>query len=254
MHLTNQVAWLKFSTAAPSVAVKTILRSATNASTGTPIYFANAYTVALAEADSSYRELLNGAGYTFADGKPISWLSKLVRHKPLIQQVRGPEAFEAVIDAGQVLGIRHFLLGSTDEVLEKLEANLLQRYPRANIVGKLSPPFRIPSAEELRRRDEEILQTQAQIVWVGLGTPKQDFEAARVAASCSVTAVAVGAAFDFSAGRKPAAPKWMGSVGLEWLFRLITEPKRLWRRYLFGNAAFLRSCWIHRADLRRLAP
>ncbi len=251
MNLMKQVACLNFSTAAPAEAVETILQLAVGPEGGVPVYFANAYTVALAESDNSYKELLNGPGHTLADGKPISWFSRLAGHNPRVHQVRGPQAFESVMEAGQTSGIRHFLLGSTDEVLEKLEVNLLRRYPHVNIVGKLAPSFRPPLPEELTIRDEQIRRTDAQIVWIGLGTPKQDFEAARIARSCSVTAVAVGAAFDFSAGTKPMAPEWLGHIGLEWLFRLMTEPRRLWRRYFFGNAAFLKSCWKNRAGLRR---
>lgn len=246
----QRIGCLAFSTASPDEAVEKILELAERPEFGTPVFFANAYTIALAESDPSYRTLLCRNVFTYADGRPISWLSALARQSPAVRQVRGPAMFEAVFAAGQARGIRHFLLGSTPDVLDKLESNLLKRYPKAKIVGKLAPPFSSPSPVELATRDLEIRNSGAQVVWVGLGTPKQDFEAARIASSTSVIALAVGAAFDFSAGVKPEAPVWMSRMGFEWIFRLASEPRRLWRRYFFGNLAFLKSCWSNRSSLR----
>jgi N-acetylglucosaminyldiphosphoundecaprenol N-acetyl-beta-D-mannosaminyltransferase len=170
----------------------------------------------------------------------LQWVSALADHSPKLQQVRGPAFFEQAIDAGRAAGLRHYLLGSTVEVLEKLTQNLHDRYPGAEIVGAESPPFRPLSEAECREQDARILASGANIVWVGLGTPKQDFEARRLAQSIPVVALAIGAAFDFSAGTLNEAPKWMRAVGLEWAFRLIKEPRRLWRRYLIGNVRFIR--------------
>lgn len=124
-------------------------------------------------------------------------------------------------------------------MLVKLQQNLEARFPGVEIVGTYSPPFRSLSEAELDAQDELILRSGADIVWVGLGTPKQDHEVRRLADSLHVTACAVGAAFDFTAGTKREAPKWMTRVGLEWTFRLISEPRRLWKRYLIGNFVFL---------------
>jgi len=154
-------------------------------------------------------------------------------------QVRGPSLFGNVIDLGRDLSITHFLLGATDETLEKLTFELKMRYPGIQIVGQLSPPFRDVTPTEIAAQDKIISDSNAQIVWVGLGTPKQDFEVLRLANSLPVVAIAVGAAFDFVAGTKNEAPQWMTKIGLEWLFRLVSEPRRLWRRYLFGNIEFL---------------
>lgn len=245
---TRQVGALQFSVSTPDQAVQSIIEvAAAKMDHGLPIHFANAYSVSIAESNSAYKNTLNLNGVTHADGKPISWISRIVGHNPAIRQIRGPRTFEAVIDQGQLHGIRHYLLGSTAEVLDRLESNLINRYPDALIVGKFSPPFATPSVEELRERDLRIRDSRAQIVWVGLGTPQQDFEVVRLASSLPIVAIAVGAAFDFSAGFKPTAPPWMTVVGLEWLFRLVSEPRRLWRRYLFGNLLFLKSCWLNRA-------
>jgi N-acetylglucosaminyldiphosphoundecaprenol N-acetyl-beta-D-mannosaminyltransferase len=107
------------------------------------------------------------------------------------------------------------------------------------VAGFDSPPFRPPSAPELADRDERIIASGATLVWVGLGTPKQDQEVRRLADSVPVTALAVGAAFDFLAGTKAQAPLWVQRSGLEWAFRLATEPRRLARRYLWGNPRFV---------------
>lgn len=125
-------------------------------------------------------------------------------------------------------------------MLDALHRELRQRCPGTRIVGTSSPPFRPLSPQELRQQVEDIRSVAADIVWVGLGTPKQDRWAADLCAALPVVAVAVGAAFDFIAGAKRQAPPWMQRNGMEWLFRLGCEPRRLWRRYLFGNARFVR--------------
>ena len=109
------------------------------------------------------------------------------------------------------------------------------------MVAAESPPFRPLTAAEVAAQDQRIRQSGAELVWVGLGTPKQDHEVARLAAELPVVALAVGAAFDFLAGTKPQAPLWMQRSGTEWAFRLASEPKRLTRRYLWGNPRFLQA-------------
>ena len=205
------------------------------------VHLANAYTVALADESLDYRAVLAPPALNFPDGKPLSWASRLRRDSPRLEQVRGPQLFLDVFDEGRTHGIRHFLLGSTEEVLGLLRDELTTRFPGVEIVGSESPAFRALDHEELEAQDLRILQSGAQIVWVGLGTPKQDIEAQRLASRLPVVAVAVGAAFDFTAGTIPESPEWMKRIGLEWLFRLASEPRRLWKRYLFGNVRFLKA-------------
>lgn len=209
--------------------------------TSTHVHLVNAYTVSLAAESPHYLESLQGAAINLPDGKPLSWFSRAVRHKPVIRQVRGPQLFLDVFDVGQKIGVKHFLLGSTDEVLQKLKSNLEDKFPSTEIVGVESPPFRPMTTEEQSAQDQRIVESGADIVWIGLGTPKQDFEARRLASTTGLTAIAVGAAFDFTAGTVREAPSWMTQVGLEWLFRLICEPRRLWRRYLVGNLTFMKA-------------
>ncbi|WP_171027477.1 WecB/TagA/CpsF family glycosyltransferase [Pseudarthrobacter sp. NamE2] len=208
---------------------------------GRHVHLANAYTVALADKSAKYREVLRAPAVNFPDGKPIAWVSAMSRQSPRLTQVRGPQLFLDTFDAGRTAGLKHFLLGSTPEVLTALESNLKAKFPNILIVGTESPPFRPLVAKEIDEQDKRIQETGAHIVWVGLGTPKQDFEAERLARKLPVLAVAIGAAFDFAAGTVREAPAWMTRCGLEWVFRLCCEPRRLWKRYLFGNARFLAS-------------
>ena len=134
---------------------------------------------------------------------------------------------------------RHYLLGGSPDTLEALRVHLAATYRQARVVGAESPPFEAPSEVDLRERDERIAASGAAMVWVGLGTPKQDWEVRRLADRLPVVAIAVGAAFDFLAGTKPQAPEWMQRSGLEWAFRLASEPRRLGRRYVWGNSVFM---------------
>jgi N-acetylglucosaminyldiphosphoundecaprenol N-acetyl-beta-D-mannosaminyltransferase len=145
-----------------------------------------------------------------------------------------------VIDSGQDVGLRHFLFGSTPDVLERLEVRLRERYPRAIIVGTFSPPFRPLTDDENVRIAQQIVDSGADVVWAGLGLPKQDQWLERSASLFEpAVGLGVGAAFDFLAGTKPRAPRWMQDMGLEWLHRLMSEPRRLARRYAATNTEFV---------------
>lgn len=245
---TQAIGGLEFQPTGPEAAARYVIELARTRRCA-HVHLANAYTIALADRDDAYRQLIN-QGVVFADGRPITWFSRLAKHKPQIQQVRGPQLFLDVLDVGRPSGVRHFLLGSTDDLLKEMRARLGQRFEGVEIVGWYSPPFRPLTANETADQDALIRQSGADIIWVGLGTPKQDIEARRLALSTARPAVAVGAAFDFTAGTLRVAPLWMQRAGLEWVFRLASEPRRLWRRYLFGNLRFvwavLRRQWVER--------
>lgn len=204
------------------------------------VRFLNAWNVALAHSDARYRSLLTRRGINVPDGMPIVWLMKLRggRGRPA-GRVRGPSLFTEVMRQGVPVGVRHFLLGGSPDVLEQLTTTLTARYEGVQIVGSYSPPFEPLSREYLARCADRIRPCRPDLVWVGLGTPKQDFAGDELAATLGVAVLNVGAAFDFAAGAQREAPVWVQRSGFEWLFRLASEPRRLWRRYLVGNIQFL---------------
>lgn len=208
---------------------------------GIAVHFANAYNVALARRDGSYRNLLNSAEYVFSDGVPITWVGR--RAYPDMastwERVYGPDVMELVLQSSRPAAPLHYLLGSSPDVLRALQVRIAWDFPGATIVGAESPPFRTPTPDDLVERDARIRESGAQMVWVGLGTPKQDYEVARIAATLPIVALAVGAAFDFLAQTTPQAPSWMQKNGLEWAYRFSKEPGRLASRYLWGNSVFL---------------
>lgn len=234
------IAGLPVTACTPQVATRWLCSVAAS-NPGRPVdaHLVNAYSIAHAQQDDAYRRTLEQAALNLPDGKPLAWSTRLSR-SPLTQ-VRGPGLFNAVIDLGREYGISHFLLGTTDETLALLRTELETRYPGVRIAGTHSPPFRPLTEAERLEQDEMIRSSGAEITWVGLGTPKQDFEAQRLAHGLPGLAVAVGAAFDFVAGTKREAPAWMTRTGLEWVYRLLSEPRRLWRRYLIGNVVFIRA-------------
>ena len=245
---TQQIGGLPFVSATPRRAAEELVDAAVEGGRGEHVHLANAYSVALADKDPVLAsQALAAGGWNLPDGRPLAWLSSIRHDRPALHQVRGPQFFLDVCAGGVDRGLRHYLLGGTPEVLAQLEESLRIRFPGIRIVGSDSPPFRIPSSSELAHRDARIARSGAQVVWVGLGTPKQDVEAARLARSLPVVSVAVGAAFDYAAGTLQEAPLWLRAAGLEWAFRLAAEPRRLWRRYLFGNLRFIRAAvrWWH---------
>jgi N-acetylglucosaminyldiphosphoundecaprenol N-acetyl-beta-D-mannosaminyltransferase len=210
---------------------------------GLAVHFANAYTIALADSHVEYARVLSrGNAAVFSDGVPVTWVGR--RSYPELagewERVYGPDVMTGVFErAGAPGDQRHYLLGGTPQTLDLLTARIAQRWPAVQIVGAESPPFRDLTQAEFAARDRRIRESGATLVWVGLGTPKQDLEVSRLAGQVPATCLAVGAAFDFIAGTKPQAPLWMQHSGTEWAFRLAAEPRRLSKRYLWGNPRFL---------------
>jgi N-acetylglucosaminyldiphosphoundecaprenol N-acetyl-beta-D-mannosaminyltransferase len=195
--------------------------------------------IVTAQHSDAMMDSLREAWMNFPDGAPVAWLMRRFG-AGRARRIAGPDLMPLVIEAGQNAGIRHFLFGSTPEVLERLERRLLERYPRAIIAGKISPPFRQLSDDENARIADEIVRSGADVVWVGLGMPKQDEWLHRSAhLFAPAVGLGVGAAFDFLAGTKPRAPKWLQDAGLEWLHRLLREPRRLAKRYAATNTEFV---------------
>lgn len=205
------------------------------------VRLANAYCVALASQQPEYQRVLAGDGVTFPDGAPVVAAMNLLRAKgePGARRVRGPSFFREVLERGVDRGVRHFFLGSTPETLAALESAVRKSYPGVMVVGSYSPPFAAVDEAYLADLVERASTWAADIVWVGMGTPKQDFIATALAQGAGVHAAGVGAAFDFAAGTVREAPAWVQRSGLEWAYRFATEPRRLWQRYVFGNSRFI---------------
>jgi N-acetylglucosaminyldiphosphoundecaprenol N-acetyl-beta-D-mannosaminyltransferase len=203
------------------------------------IHLCNAYTLSLASRDERIASVLDGGRLNLPDGMPLVWIARWLGLRHMTGRVFGAELMELSMVAGSSRGVRHFLYGSTPEVIRALEVALTRRCPGAVIVGSEAPPFGDFDGPTLDAATKRFVDAGADVVWVGLGTPKQDVVTAAFAERSDLTFVAVGAAFDFIAGTKPMAPRAMRDHGWEWLFRLLTEPRRLWRRYLIGNTVFV---------------
>jgi N-acetylglucosaminyldiphosphoundecaprenol N-acetyl-beta-D-mannosaminyltransferase len=196
-------------------------------------------TVVSCQEDAAYKQVVNHAQIVTPDGMPIVWLGRM-RGRKHIKRTYGPDLMLAVCDKGQARGYRHYLLGATRQTCSRLVSKLKERFPAIQIVGVDCPPFRDLTPEEDLRQIETINAAQPDIVWVGLGSPKQDFWMYRNQQRIHAPVMlGVGAAFDFLSGVKRQAPRWMQCCGLEWFFRLCSEPRRLWRRYLIGNTKFI---------------
>lgn len=205
------------------------------------VHLANAWSIVLADDDYDLREAFR-SGRNYPDGKPVVWAMQcLGGASPAAhpERVYGPTFFERSIEKGIDRRVRHYFLGGTPQTLEKLKYNLRARFREVNIVGVSSPPFKDLTSDELAYELAKIEASKPDIVWVGLGTPKQDKVAAYLSSKYSAVFACVGAAFDFSAGNLREVPLWVQEAGLAWLFRFIQEPKRLWRRYTYGNVKFM---------------
>ena len=199
----------------------------------------------------SFRQILNAADLTVPDGMPLVWLGRLKGHG-MERRGYGPDLLLDFCLATRSKGYSHFFYGGSAGVPEKLADSLVQHCPSLRVVGAYSPPFHPLTPEEDRETVERINQAAPDVLWVGLGCPKQErwmFEH-RHCLSVPVM-VGVGAAFDFYTGRVAQAPRWMREHGLEWLFRLRQEPRRLWRRYLIHNTEFVYRVCLELAGLGR---
>jgi N-acetylglucosaminyldiphosphoundecaprenol N-acetyl-beta-D-mannosaminyltransferase len=206
---------------------------------GRAVHLCNAWTLALARRDPAFAAVVDRGDLNLADGTPLVWVGRLVGFGHMRQRVYGPDLMLAAARAGRDWGLRHYLYGSTPEVAGALAGRLAELAAGVQIVGVESPPFRPLSGAEEAELVERVTRARPDVVWVGLGTPLQDLFVDRFRDRLGATLIAVGAAFDFIAGAKRQAPAWMRDRGLEWAFRLGTEPRRLWRRYLVGNLEFV---------------
>ncbi|HLT96514.1 MAG TPA: WecB/TagA/CpsF family glycosyltransferase [Acidimicrobiia bacterium] len=205
---------------------------------GISVIIANVHSVMASRRDPALAEAIARADIVTPDGVPLTWALRLDDLEAV--RVTGIEVLTDVADRGRAAGIRHYFYGSTAETLEKIAGRLRSDHPGIEIAGLFSPPFRALTDDEIAEHAREISAAGAHIVWVGLGMPKQELWMQRIRPFLpEVSLVGVGAAFDWLAGNQPMAPQWMRDRGLEWLYRLSKEPRRLWRRYIYNNPAYL---------------
>lgn len=200
---------------------------------------ANVHSVMEAHRDPLLRTVMNGSGLTTPDGMPLVWLLRHAGHANA-SRVYGPDLMLDVCRRSVAAGHRHFFLGGGHGVADKMAERLCSRIPGLQVVGTLSPPFRPLTPDEDEALVESVNAAAPDIVWVGLGAPKQElWMAAHRSRLDAPVLIGVGAAFDFHAGTVPQAPAVLQRAGLEWAFRLVKEPRRLWFRYLVYNPWFV---------------
>jgi N-acetylglucosaminyldiphosphoundecaprenol N-acetyl-beta-D-mannosaminyltransferase len=200
-----------------------------------------------ARKDFSLRRIFNESWLTTPDGMPLVWLAPAG-----VERVYGPDLMRAVCDAGRAVGLRHYFYGGSAGTAALLAQKLIRLFPGLIVSGTFSPPYRELTDDEFAALRIDIARQRPDVVWVGLGTPKQErFMAKRWRELDAGVLIGVGAAFDFLSGRVRQAPRWMQRSGLEWLFRLATEPGRLGRRYLKTNPLFVLGVLAQRSGLKK---
>lgn len=206
---------------------------------GLSVAVCNVHSVMASRRNPRLHDAIAQAGVATPDGMPLVWALNALEPGSH-QRVDGYRLFHETIKAGIGRSTRHFLYGSTSDTLDELSGVLRTEYPGIEIAGILSPPFRTQTADEGLTDLAVIRASNSDVVWVGLGMPKQEiWMNTAKSALPGISLVGVGAVFDWVAGNVPKAPDWMQRSGLEWLYRLAKEPRRLWRRYAWNNPAYL---------------
>lgn len=205
---------------------------------GKYICISNVHTTVMSYENDEYMKIQNGAFMALPDGRPLSIVSKLMGFKNA-ERVTGPDLMLELFKISEEKGYTHYFYGSTDETLNQLRDRLIEQYPKLEIVGLYSPPFRKLSESEDKEIIESINKANADFVWVGLGAPKQEIWMYNHENKVNSLMIGVGAGFDYHAGKIKRAPKWMQKSSLEWLYRLLQDPKRLFSRYMNTNIKFI---------------
>lgn len=198
----------------------------------------NVHTTVMSYEDKEYRDIQNHSVMTLPDGGPLSAVSRK-RGFEKAERVTGPDLMGELFKVSEEKGYRHYFYGSTPETLELLKEKLQKDYPGLQIAGMYSPPFRTLTEEEDRQQTEMINETKPDFVWIGLGAPKQEKWMAAHKDRIDGLMLGVGAGFDYYAGNIKRAPRWMQKCSLEWLYRLLQDPKRLFKRYFVTNTKFI---------------
>lgn len=201
------------------------------------ICIANVHMLMEAYDSEEYKKIINSADLVTPDGMPLVWMMRLKGH-PNQQRVYGPTLMLHVLETATRENIPVGFYGSTPKVLQSLVERMQYKFPNLKVTYSVSPPFSEINQENDLETIKQINASSVRILFVGLGCPKQEIWMAEHHGKVNAVMLGVGAAFDFHAGVKPQAPLWMQKNGLEWFYRLITEPRRLWRRYFYHNPRF----------------
>lgn len=205
---------------------------------GDYICVSNVHTTVISYKDASYCAIQNGGLMAIPDGGPLSSVGRKRGYKNM-ERTTGPSLMGEVFEISMEKGYRHYFYGSTEETLKTLKHNLLKRYPKLQIVGMYSPPFQPVTSKENEEIIDKINKTNPDFVWIGLGAPKQEKWMADHQGLIDGLMIGVGAGFDYYAENIRRAPEWMQKRNLEWLYRLIQDPKRLLKRYMYTNSCFI---------------
>ena len=204
-----------------------------------------------AQDDDGFKKILNAAFLCTPDGMPMVWAGKLDGQREM-SRVYGPDLMLDVCAWSETSGAKHFFYGGADGVAELLAQKLKEKFPKLQVAGTFTPPFRALNETEVKSLQAQISAAQPDILWVGLSTPKQEKFMAEFLPKLDVTLMlGVGAAFDFHTGRVAQAPRWMQRSGLEWFYRLCSEPRRLGKRYLRNNPLFVLKFFAQLTGLKK---
>jgi N-acetylglucosaminyldiphosphoundecaprenol N-acetyl-beta-D-mannosaminyltransferase len=199
---------------------------------------ANVHVLMEAQDSSRYNQIINSADLVTSDGMPLVWMMRLKGQRGQ-SRVYGPTLMLHVLQAAARENLSVGFYGSSPEVLQSLLTRMNARFPNLKVVYSFSPPFEEMNQEDDAKIIDRINASCVKILFVGLGCPKQEIWMAEHRGRVNAVMLGVGAAFDFHAGLKSQAPSWMQKIGMEWFYRLVTEPRRLWRRYLYHNSRFI---------------
>ncbi len=204
-----------------------------------------------AQDDAAFKKILNAAFLCTPDGMPMVWAGKIAGHQEM-RRVYGPDLMLDVCAWSETSGAKHFFYGGADGVAELLAQKLREKFPKLQVVGTYTPPFRPLNEAEVKSLQAQVTANRPDIFWVGLSTPKQERFMAEFLPQLDTTLMfGVGAAFDYHSGRTKQAPRWMQRTGLEWFYRLCSEPRRLGKRYLRNNPLFLWNFFLQLTRLKK---
>lgn len=205
---------------------------------GKYICVSNVHTTVMSYENEEYRKIQNGAAMALPDGAPLSSYSRRKGYKQA-QRVTGPDLMRELFAISKEKGYRHYFYGATEETLQSMKEVLERDYPGIQIAGMYAPPFRALTPQEDAQIVAKINESRPDFIWIGLGAPKQEEWMYQHMGQLQGVLIGVGAGFDYLAGYIKRAPRWMQRMSLEWLYRLLQDPKRLWRRYFTSNVKFI---------------